>query len=187
MPSNFPRLHPGAPRSLLSFVLATFNTAGLVLLILLLAYRGGGLDEELDDLNTLTGLGLFGFLWLITWATTSRALRSFESPTSPRWWEIARAGIVWGGVTGLVVLVGLIALGAAPGLLGITDPTNSHSRVDEAGILLFYGFVGSGPAFIVGAAFGFAFAAVDYVLLRLANLAAAPPAPPRSTNGTSDV
>ena len=32
MPSNFPRLNPSDPRSLLSFVLATFNTAGLVLL-----------------------------------------------------------------------------------------------------------------------------------------------------------
>ncbi|MBT5775710.1 MAG: hypothetical protein HOH95_15180 [Dehalococcoidia bacterium] len=186
MPSNFPRLHPSDPRSLLPFVLATFNTTGLVLLILIFAYRDGGLADELDDLNTLTGLGLFGFLWLVTWATTSRALRAFESPTAPRWWEIARAGIVWGGVTGLVVLVSLIALTVSADLLGATDSTTSDSKVDEAGIILFYGFVASGPAFIVGAAIGFAVAFIDYILLRLANLASLPPKSPPSTNGTSD-
>lgn len=184
MPSHFPRLNPSDPRSLLSFVLATFNTAGLVLLVLLFAYRGGGLGDELDDLSTLTGLGLFGFLWLITWATTSRALRSFESPTSPRWWEVARAGIVWGGVTGLTILIGLIAVATVAGLVDATESRNDDEAA-EAGVVIFYGFIASGPAFIVGAALGFAVAFIDYTLLRLANLAASPaPLPP--TNGTSD-
>ena len=49
------------------------------------------------------------------------------------------------------------------------------------------GAFGAGPAFIVGAAIGFAFAAFDYLLLRLANIASTPPAPAPSTNGTSDV
>ncbi len=186
MRSHFPQLNPGDPRSLLSFVLATFNTAGLVLLVLLFAYRGGGLGDELDDLSTLTGLSLFGFLWLITWAATSRALSSFESPTSPRWWEMARAGIVWGGVTGLTVLVGLIAVATVAGLVDATKSTNENEAA-EAGVVIFYGFIASGPAFIVGAALGFAVAFIDYILLRLANLASVPPALSPSTNGSSDV
>ncbi len=186
MPSTFPRLNPSDPRSLLTFVLATFNTTGLVLLLLLFAYRGGGLANELDDFNTLTGVGLFGFLWLLTWATTSRALRGFESPTSPRWWEVARAGIVWGGVTGLAVLVGLIALAVVAGLLDATESSSGRSEAADAGVVIFYGFVGSGPSFIVGAAVGFAVAFVDYILLCLANLASTPPTRPPATNGASD-
>ncbi len=186
MPSNFPRFHPGDPRSLLPFVLATFNTAGLVLLILLFAYRGGGLDDELDDLSTLTGLGLFGYLWLITWFTTSRALRAFESLTSPRWWEVARAGVVWGGLSGVIFLTGAIVFFAVAAFMTAAATLDRQDAIGS-GLVIFYGAIALPFAFIVGAAIGFAVAFIDYILLRLANLAAPPPALPPPTNGTSDV
>ena len=186
MVSQLIQLSPLRPNAPLALALATFHTSLLVLLGVFLIYLIGDLGEALDGLNTIVGLLLFAYLWSINWITTAGALRSFSSLTEPPWWEVARGGLLWGGATGAAVIV-ILSTAVGVGSLVYGVGTADLDVVKGVYIYPFLGAAGGGPAFIVGAAFGFAFAAVDYVLLRLANLAAPPPASAPSTNGTSDV
>lgn len=180
------QLNPRRPNAPLALALATFHTSLLVLLGVLLIYLVGDLGEALDGLNTIVGLLLFAYLWAINWITTAGALRSFSSLTKPPWWEVARGGLLWGGATGAAVIV-ILSTGVGVGSLVYGVVTADLDVVKGAYVYPFLGAAGSGPAFIVGAAIGFAFAAIDYIPLRLAYLASAPPPPTPSTNGTSDV
>lgn len=180
------QLSPLRPNAPLALALATFHTALLVLLGVLLLYRASELREALDGLNTLIGLLLFAYLWSINWITTAGALRSFSSLTAPPWWEVSRAGLIWGGATGVASLAIPVVLFIPATLLWALLTLSTAPLTEIYGVSILGAF-GAGPSFIVGAAIGFAFAALDYLLLRLANLASTSPAPAPSTNGTSDI
>src|SRR4051812_42331149 len=63
------------------WLLGTFHSATLVVVLVWLAYRGGGLGSALSSLNTLVGLGLYVALWATTLFTARRALSGLDWPS----------------------------------------------------------------------------------------------------------
>ena len=86
---------------LLTWSLATFHTTVFVLVIVLFAYSGGGLEGALGGLNTFAGLGLFVALWATTYVTTARALRGLDLIGSARdRGGYGRRAFLWGAANG---------------------------------------------------------------------------------------
>ena len=160
------QLDPREPSSAISASLATFHTTLFVLIVLSLVYAFGDLGDELDDLNTFAGLGLFVYLWVIVWITTAGALRRMGWPETAGFEATTDAAFRWGAVTGAAILL------VAGGALIVGAATYSALVLDVDGLLaamIFIPFVLIGGAFALafGAVFGGLFGLVDYVLLRL--------------------
>src|SRR4051794_4567884 len=90
----------------LSWLLGTFHSAGLVLVVIWLAYRGGGLGTALSSLNTLAGNALYLVLWTTTLFTARRAVAGLDwlsdSPMVMNvfFWRALR----WGAANGVLLL-----------------------------------------------------------------------------------
>lgn len=149
-----------AAAPLRDWTLATLHATLFVLLPLVVLLPGGGLGDLLGGLDTVVGLGLLCYLWLVLWLATRRALAAAD-PLTLR--SALRAGVVWGAAAG-VGFVGPILL-LAGGFVSLTS-----------GNLFFLPFVagiGSLVACVVGALLGALFAALDLGLLALAGPLAA--------------
>ena len=154
---------------LVTWSLATFHAALFVLVIVFLAYRGGGLGGALGGLNTFVGLGLFVALWATTYLTTSRALRGLDPIATARdRGGYTRRAFRWGAANGIsfLVIIGVVAL-----LVAV-----ANTRPDQLtfGILLPALFIGP-IALVVAASFGGAvgalFGMVDLGLFAIADRA----------------
>jgi hypothetical protein len=159
---------PLPPLALVTWCLGTFHVAVLTVVAVLALQRGGIVGDVLSGLDTALGLGLYAFLWAITWWTTRRGLRAaWCEGRGPTWKDGVAHALVWGGATGggffaglfAVVFVLLVAQGAvALATLGI-------------------GAIGAGVAVVVGAVVGGVLGLLDVMLLRAARRLAgtAPP------------
>jgi len=156
--------------SALGWVLGTFHTTALALVLLLLVYPRGGLGATLANLSTLTGLALFIALWTTTLFTTSRAIAGLDllGDTSA---GLQRRALRWGGANGMLFFASLVAILVVPALLPASPGTNVGAIFSSAA---FFGLFGLAFAMVIGALLGVVFATVDLAALRLAR-AGAPP------------
>jgi hypothetical protein len=153
---------------LVTWSLATFHATLFVLVIVLFAYRGGGLGGALGGLNTFAGLGLFVALWATTYLTTSRALKGLDLIGSARD-RVAypRRAFRWGAANGMsfLAVLGIVALVVA---VANTRPGQVGSGILFPALLII-------PfALLVSAAFGGAvgvfFGMIDLGLFAVAGL-----------------
>jgi hypothetical protein len=171
MASWLRRLDPRVPSVAITVALASFHTSLLVLVIVLLAYLGGGLGDALADLNTVVGLGLFVYLWVITWVTSAGALRRLGWPRHFGIERVMEAGAIWGGFTGAtsVAVPGTIAVVAAF-VVGVA--TLNGNTLFAALLFVPFTVIGSLLAFAVGAVLGLAFGLIDTLLFAASRPAA---------------
>ena len=155
------------------FALGTLHAALLVLLVVTLAYRGGGLGEGLAALHTSLGMALFGLLWLLAWWSTARALRGVAVTGSLRAGLVLERGLIWGGVAGLLVLLALAALAAVVGAAELVreggvglDP---RALLEAAALLAIVSPLLAAFAFVAGAAVGCSLGLLDWLALRSAD------------------
>lgn len=143
---------------LVTWTLATANTALFVLAIFLPAYTSGGLSDVLPTLNTAVGVGVFLYLWTLVYATT-RWLFERIDPTA----NSARRLVVWaaaaGAVDGIAFLVGVV--------LGFGIPTALTTSFELLSVALI-ALVGTPVAAAVGALVGITATVVNLGLFRLA-------------------
>lgn len=144
---------------------ATFHATAFVLIGFLIAYRGGGLGQTLQGLNTAVGLGLFIALWATTYIATRNALRGIDVSSGTRIDADALIGSAarWGGLNGVMFLLVLV-LG-----LFVANLRIQAENVMQTVLFAFAAlFPASVVAFVVGALVGVVFAGVDLILLGVA-------------------
>ncbi|HEY8825611.1 MAG TPA: hypothetical protein VIP07_12100 [Candidatus Limnocylindria bacterium] len=153
---------------LLTWSLATFHTTVFVLVIVLLAYSGGGLGQALGGLNTFAGLGLFLVLWTTTYLTTARALAGLDFIGSARDRRgYGRRAFRWGAANGMsfLAVLGIVAL--------VVAVANTRPGQVGSGILLPFLFIapiGLVVSAAVGGAVGVLFGIIDLALFAVAGL-----------------
>ncbi|WP_018256337.1 hypothetical protein [Halomicrobium katesii] len=144
--------------TLTAWTLATTNTVGFVLAVLVPAYASGGLSDVLPSLNTAVGVAAFLALWLVVGVTTHWLLGhvdpSSDSPVRLTLW----AGSC-GALAGIVFLVGIV--------VGLGVPAAVVGSFGLRTVVLLAA-VGTPVAAIVGAVVGIAAGLLDVVLLRIA-------------------
>jgi hypothetical protein len=99
----------------LGWALGTFHTALFVLAIVFALYQTGRLGDALSNLSTPLGLVIYAFLWTITCWSTGRATEGLDWSRFQAG-DAAGGGVLWGGVTAVVFVVGgaeLLAVSAA--------------------------------------------------------------------------
>jgi len=152
----------------LTWSLATFHTTVFVLVIVLLAYSGGGLGQALGGLNTFAGLGLFLVLWTTTYLTTARALAGLDFIGSARDRRgYGRRAFRWGAANGMsfLAVLGIVAL--------VVAVANTRPGQVGSGILLPFLFIapiGLVVSAAVGGAVGVLFGIIDLALFAVAGL-----------------
>ena len=139
----------------------------------MLLYAGGNLGALLGSLNTIVGLVLFGALWLTTWWCTRRAWRAMGWTINEpiKYGRLYSLGARWGGVNGILFLFALLTIQ----IITVFIFAFSNSRFSDVGLgalrgFVFVGFCGTPFAFVIGAVFGFVFAAIDALLIDVTNL-----------------
>lgn len=150
---------------MIALAFSTFHATTFLLVPLLLLYRGGGLGNTLQGLNTAVGLGLFVALWATTHVATRQALRGIDmTGAGPIDGDalVARA-FRWGGVNGVMFL---LVLGAA--IFGGSVAARPESAFQGVVFLIAALVPGSAVAFAIGAVVGVAFAGIDLVLMGIA-------------------
>lgn len=169
MAERLRQLDPRMPSLAITVPLATFHASTLVLVVLGIVYFFGDLGQTLDDLNTLTGLGAFAYLWVITWVATSGALRRLGWPERASYTETSEAATYWGGVTGATIV--LVAVAAAV-LVFATFGVVTLDGIALLSVLIVipFGIIAGAVAFGVGAVIGLMIGVLDYLLLRLSEL-----------------
>ncbi|QCJ45807.1 hypothetical protein [Haloprofundus sp. MHR1] len=136
--------------------LATFHVTALVVVLVVALHVAGPLGELLSGLNTAVGLGVFAYLWALTWWTNRRALAGawdgdgFDSRAA------AKRATLWGGVTGVCFLLAPLVASSAFLVIG------GASVLAVLAIGLLAALVSAAVGALVGGVFG----AVDVVLLR---------------------
>jgi hypothetical protein len=156
--------------SAVAWVLGTFHTVALGLVLLLLVYPRGGLGATLGNLSTLTGLALFVALWATTVFTTGRAIAGLDllgGTTS----GFHRRALRWGGVSGTLFFLCLVGILVVNAILTAPPATNVGAIFLSAA---FYGTFGLAFAFVIGALVGIVFATLDLWALRLARMGTPP-------------
>ena len=149
--------------SLTGWILGTFHTATVGLVLLLLAYPGGGLGVTLANLSTMAGLALFVALWTITVFATSRATRGLDllgGATS----GYHRRAIRWGALNGMLFLWAFAALLALQQLITAPGTLPWQSLLLGAGFVL---GIGTLFALTIGAVVGLILASIDLAALAL--------------------
>ena len=146
---------------LLVVALGTFHAAALIVVLVLVLYATGELSSLLISLNTITGLALFGALWVTTVWSAHRTLRGAFAETLrtslPVGTVIARA--TWNGGVNGVAFLAFLAL-----ILAIASVVNR-----AFGILVFGAFflatIGAVAAFLLGCVIGLLFVVIDIALV----------------------
>ncbi|GGM42205.1 hypothetical protein [Haloarcula argentinensis] len=146
------------PMSLVTWTLATFDTALFVLLGVLAAHTSGGLADLLAGLNTLVGVAVFCYLWAlfvlaVRWVHGRVALDSAGVST------LALHGAAAGSVAGVVFLLGLLAV--------VLVPTLQSGGVRLQAVLLVL-LIGAGVAAVVGGVVGLLASLLDIAVYGLA-------------------
>lgn len=146
--------------SLTVWAFGTFHVAALAVVLLLFQHADGGLGSALDELDTPTGIGLYLYLWGVTWLVTHRTFRDAgvgtDKPSG-----IGRTlgrGALGGSGIGVAFLLGALLALFLPRVL-FTGPYLP---------LLLVAAIGSVVAAIAGGIVGVMFAVVDLGLLAVA-------------------
>jgi len=158
----------------LAFVMATFQVSLIVLLAALTIFAS---DGSFDDLDTVTGILAFVWLWAASFYWTLKAVGNMgvEALQGDPLPVMLAEGIKRGAMAGITFFAGL--------LLGIFFVVSLGLDEDPRGLevlsfLLFaivYLVIGSAVAGIVGGALGFVFAVMYRALLSFAKLVAGMP------------
>jgi hypothetical protein len=144
--------------SLVTWTLATFDTALFVLLGVLAAHASGGLADLLAGLNTLVGVAVFCYLWAlfvlaVRWVHSRVALVDVPLQT------LVFHGVAAGSVAGVAFLLGLLAVALVP-----TIQSGGVSLQTVVLVLL----IGAGVATIVGGVVGLLASLLDIAVYGLA-------------------
>jgi hypothetical protein len=144
---------------LLAWGLGTLHAALLMLVLVFLLYRGGGLGELLGGLGTLPGLALFAWLWVLSCVGARMALRHVPLEAPPRRLvpDALAHGLLWGGAVGVAFFAGLT--------LVTTVVAVAHGGAGLLMASVAFSVLGLGFAGLVGFVVGAAFAALDVGLL----------------------
>lgn len=145
--------------SLETWTLTTFDLALFVLVPVTAGHFDGALSDLLQGLDTLVGVALFCFLWVL-FLLAIRWVRSQVTLTDSLG-TLALHGFAAGAVAGMVFLSGLVAALAVSGLDGGT------SLAAVARLLPLF-LIGIGVAAVVGGIIGLLLGFVDVVCYRLA-------------------
>jgi len=146
------------PVSLVTWTLATFDTALFVLLGVLAAHTSGSLADLLAGLNTLVGVAVFCYLWAlfvlaVRWVNSRVALDSAGVST------LALHGTAAGCVTGVAFLLGLFAVALVPTL------QSGGVRLQAVVLVV---LIGAGVAAVVGGVVGLVASLLDIAVYGLA-------------------
>lgn len=154
---------------LLAWGLATFHATLLVAILLSLGHAAGALGGLLAGLSTLAGFALFGVLWLVTLWTNARWLADVAllAPEIDGW-HVIRRGAVWGAPTGVVFVLGFLAVFVL-GEIGPNTRFTLDAVLGALGALVLVAGVGSAFAAVVGSLVGGLLAALDVGLVRAAS------------------
>lgn len=156
------------------FALATFHATALVLVVVVVAFRGGGLGPALQGLNTLAGLTLFLALWATTYVATRNAVRGLDvaGPGPIDADALTRRALRWGALNGVMFLLALAAV--IPGGYALTHPADvvaalrAPTALQSAGLVVGGLIVAGAFALVVGGVVGVVFSGIDLVLLGVA-------------------
>jgi hypothetical protein len=153
---------------LLAWALGSFHASFFVLILILVLVTRGGLGSILSGLNTLMGFALFGLLWTLAWWATRRGLKGFDFSNLD---ELDLTGLLgrslkWGGVAGVLVLLGLalvVAVNALAELAGIlTSLTTSRDTQTAVAVVgLIATPIAAIVAYIIGTLIGGILGTVD--------------------------
>jgi hypothetical protein len=146
------------PVSLVTWTLATFDTALFVLLGVLAAHASGGLADLLGGLNTLVGVAVFCYLWAlfvlaVRWVHSRVALEDAPLRT------LVLHGVVAGCATGVAFLLGLFAVALVPTI------QSGGVRLQAVLVVL---LIGAGVAAVVGGVVGLLASLLDTAAYGLA-------------------
>lgn len=147
---------------------SSFHVALLVAAAVLGLHLAGAVGDLLGGLGTALGLGIYAYLWLVTWWTNRRVLRrvpltTLTAPGAPR--ALLRAALPWGAATGATFV--------APLALALVVGIAVNGRVLPA---LLIGGIAVVLAAGVGAAVGLVLSGVDVAIVRAAAAAVTPDA-----------
>jgi len=152
---------------MLPWVLATFHTVALMLALVGLVYRGGGLASLLSSHGTIAGIVLFLALWAATLLTTRRALAGLDWLSDEPvvmgafFWRALR----WGAATGMLFL---LALGAIQLGRAVVSPAPGVTFGPVLFSTLVFGSFGLLFAAAIGGVIGVTLGALDIAALRVA-------------------
>ncbi|EMA33596.1 hypothetical protein [Haloarcula japonica] len=146
------------PVSLVTWTLATFDTALFVLLGVLAAHASGGLADLLAGLNTLVGVAVFCYLWAL-FVLAVRWIHRRVSLDSAGVSTLALHGTAAGSVAGVAFLLGLFAV--------VLVPTIQSGGVRLQAVLLVL-LIGAGVAAVVGSVVGLLASVLDIAVYGLA-------------------
>lgn len=135
---------------------ATFDLVLLALVVLLVAFPTGGLGDALGDLNTIVGVALFGYLWvLVVVAVTALTPDGGFADASP------------GTLAAHAALAGMaVAVGFVLGIVGVAFfPAVVRGSASLGGVL-FVGVAGATVAAAVGLVVGVVLGLLDAAVAR---------------------
>ncbi|AUG48242.1 hypothetical protein BVU17_12185 [Haloarcula taiwanensis] len=146
------------PVSLVTWTLATFDTVLFVLLGVLAVHASGGLADLLAGLNTLVGVAVFCYLWAlfvlaVRWVHRRVSLDSAGVST------LVLHGVAAGSVTGVVFLLGLLAV-------ALVSTLQSGGARPQSVLLVL--LIGAGVAAVVGGVVGLLASLLDIAVYGLA-------------------
>lgn len=152
---------PGRWPSLATWSLATFDASLFVLLAVLTLHAGGSLSDVLAGLNTVVGVVVFCYLWVL-FVLAVRWVRSKVSLASASLGSLAVHGVAAGGVVGITFLLGVLAVAVGP------SAVTGSLRPSAVGLIA---LIGAGVAAVVGSVVGLVAGLVDVAVYRLAGTA----------------
>lgn len=150
---------------LVEWSLGTFHTGFFFTILVTLLYVTGALGPLLANLNTALGLAAFAWLWFTTWWCTRRAIRGAgRTAWEPRteFWRIIGRATLWGGVNGVVFLLGVIVIATVVSILSLDAET-----IANLFLLLPAGLIASAIACVIGLLIGLILGLIDSVLLEV--------------------
>jgi hypothetical protein len=152
---------PGGDWTLTAWALATVDVTLFVSLAVLVAHASGALGDLLGGLNTVLGIALFAYLWLLV-GLAVRWVLAGASLGETRLRTLALRGVAAGAVSGVTFLLGVVLVVVVPRVFTTTlEPLS-------AALITLFGVVLAAP---VGALLGLAFGLLDVGFFRLAGYA----------------
>ncbi|MFC6862057.1 hypothetical protein ACFQGE_01120 [Halomicroarcula sp. GCM10025817] len=153
---------PGGDWTLTAWALATVDVTLFVSLAVLVAHASGALGDLLAGLNTVLGIAIFAYLWVLVglavrWVLAGASLGEAQMRV------LALRGVAAGAATGVAFLLGVVGVAVVPRVFTTTlEPLS-------AALITLFGVVLAAP---IGALLGLAFGLLDVGLSRLAGAVA---------------
>jgi hypothetical protein len=150
-----------AGRTLTAWALATFDLTLVVLLAVLAAHASGALGDLLGGLNTVLGVALFAYLWVLVSLAVRWALAA-GSIGETRLRTLALRGLAAGAATGVAFLLGVVLVAVVPRVV------TTRLEPLSAALITLFGVAFAAP---IGALLGLSVGLLDVALYRIAGYA----------------